>query len=106
MENVFTNKLNKLNTITIQTIEIKAKEILEKREANSFVRFDDCIQIDNCVFCDTYIVGLSINNNGEVILIDNDDEMYKIDDYRISIWVLAAITDELFNKKYTIEVEV
>ena len=100
-QNTFSEKLIGIKNDIINAINTEVKAALNDKGDTTYIELNKNIHVDSSDFCDTYIGKIEFDEDDrKVVLIDNDDSSYGIEDYRISIWVLAAIGDQLTNKKY------
>ena len=100
-KNVFTERLIAIKNDMIGTINAKVKAALDGKGDTIYIELNKDVYLDNCDFCDTYISRIEFDDTDEkIVLIDNDDESYDTNDYRISVWALALIADQLNNDNY------
>lgn len=100
---VFTEKLIFIKNDMISTIDTKVIDILDGKGDTNYIELNKDVYLDNCDFCDTYISRIEFDDTDrKIVLIDNDDEYYDTDDYRISVWALALIADQLNNDNYKV----
>ena len=101
--NVFSSKLEAIKKDIIGTIQTKVEIILSDKSNTHYIELNDCPFIDNGSLCDAFICHIDLTDEDEVVLIDNDQNTYGLDDEYLPLEAFAKIADNLVSKEFILE---
>lgn len=105
MKKDFFNKLVTLKKDINISIENKVREILNNKEATHIIMFNDfgVMVHDDGMWCE-YLLYVSINSYGEIILRSDKDCEYDLNDidYELELACLAEVADSLIGNDFSI----
>lgn len=99
---VFSNKLEAIKKDVIGTIQTKVEKLLTDKKETHYIELDEGVSIDKSDMCDTIICEVELSDENEVILTDNDQNTYSLDDNYLSLEVFAEIADALMDKGFDV----
>lgn len=94
-KNVFSNKLEAIKKDIIGTIQSKVETILSDKADTHYIDLGDCPYVDNGSLCDAFICHIELIEENEVVLTDNDQNTYSLDDEMLPLEAFAKIADDL-----------
>ncbi len=101
-KNVFTNKLEAIKKDVFGTIQSNVEKLLADKKETHYIELDEGVNIDKSDMCDTFICEVELTDENEVVLTDNDQNTYSLDDNYLSLEVFAEIADVLTDKGFDV----
>ena len=102
-KNVFSNKLETIKKDIIGTIQSKVETILSDKADTHYIDLGDCPYVDNGSLCDAFICHIELTDEKQIVLTDNDQNTYSLDDEMLPLEAFAKIADDLTDKDFSLE---